>query len=190
MKLYSKCDWAGKPRKCDEEYPSGKSEVALSITGSGGVYCDVTSFKYIMNGQEGISWEERSYCYSEEDDVEWSKCEQRDDISLMLDKSYVDGYCLPGYPDEYVRVAIDQHGGGYKGDGGRAKCCLPKYLIVSKRLYTTREQSLNNLVKGFMDDPSYGADDYNLKRDLAGFEYSVGNTSLSDLSGTQTLTTL
>lgn len=190
MKLYSKCDWAGKPRKCDEECPSGKSEVALSTTGSGGVYCDVTSFKYTMNGQEGTSWEERSYCCSEEDDVEWSKCEWRDDIGLMLDKSYVDGYCLPGCPDEYVRVAIDQHGGGCKGDGGRAKCCLPKYSTVSKRSYTTREQSLDDLVKGFMDDPSCGADDYNLKRDLAGFEYSVGNTSLSDLSGTRTPTTL
>lgn len=108
----------------------------------------------------------------------------------MLDKSYVDGYCLPGCPDEYVRVAIDQYGGSCKGDGGRAKCCLPKYSIVSKRSYTTREQSLNDLVKGFIDNPSCRADDYNLKRDLAGFEYSIGNTSLSDLSGTRTPTTL
>jgi hypothetical protein len=111
--------------------------VALSTTGSGGVYCDVTSFKYIMTGQEGTGWEKRSYCCSKEDDVKWSNCEWRNDIGLIDDKSYVDGYCLSSCPDGYVRVAIDQHGGGCKGDGGRAKCCLPKYSTVSKRSYTT-----------------------------------------------------
>jgi hypothetical protein len=37
-----------------------------------------------------------------------------------------------------------------------------------------------------MDDPSCGLDDYNMRRDLAVFEFSVENTSLSDLSSTPT----
>jgi hypothetical protein len=133
-----------------------------------------------MTGQERTSSEKRSYCRSEQDDVKWSQCEWRDDVGVADAKDVVDEYCLSGCPSGYVRVAIDQFGGDCKGDGGRAKCCLPKYTTTSERTYTSDEQRIEDSVKKFMDDPSCGLDDYTMKRDLAGIDLSVGNTSLSN----------
>lgn len=155
MKIYSQCGWEGKPRNCNGKCPSGKNEVALSTTGSGDVYCEDTSFHYTMNGNVVDDWERRSYCCTEEDDLKWTDCGWRNDIGLADAENVVDDYCYPGYPSEKVRVAIDQHGDGeqlYKGNGDRARCCLPKYITKSKRSYTSAEKSLEDDVKVFMDD--------------------------------------
>ncbi|KAJ5869329.1 CAZyme family GH18 [Penicillium solitum] len=183
MKIYSKCDWEGKARKCNGKCPSGKTEVALSTSGSGDVFCNPTAFHYTWNGQEADDWERRSYCCTEEDDLKWSECEWRDDIGFADVDDVVDGYCLPGCPDDYVRVAIDKHGGGCKGSGGRAKCCLPKYSTTTKRSYTSEEKDVEDLVKSFMKDPTCDLE-YEFKRDLDGLNFlPLWNTSMIKYSG-------
>ncbi|KAJ5590784.1 CAZyme family GH18 [Penicillium hetheringtonii] len=179
MKLYSQCEWEGEPRKCNEKCASDKTEVALSTTGSGGVFCDPTDFDYTWNGQETTSWEERSYCCSQRDDVSWSKCDWYDDVGLADAADVVDGYCYSGCPDERVRVALDQHGGGCKGAGGRAMCCLPGYTTKETRPYTNSESRLESNIQDFLANGNCGLDDYSSKRDFIDLGYFVENATLS-----------
>ncbi|GES66318.1 chitin-binding, type 1 [Aspergillus terreus] len=173
--------WEGKAPKCKEgQCSSDQTEVALSTTGSGGTYCNAATVKLTLTGQEA-TYEERPYCCKQDDNTKWSDCQWYDNVGTLMDASImVDGFCWSGCPYDRVRVALDQHGGGCKGDGGRAKCCVPKYTTVSKRSYTDSEKNLEASVEEFMDDPSCGLDDYVMKRDLAGITYSMGNISLSD----------
>lgn len=70
-----------------------------------------------------------------------------------MDSAAVDGYCASGCPNDRVRVALETRN-GCEGDGGRARCCKPKYITLSKRSYTDAETSLEQSVKEFMNDPS------------------------------------
>lgn len=173
MKLYSQCDWAGGAPHCDKgKCTSGQSLLVSSTTGSGGNYCNPTKVKYTWNGNEGTKWEERKYCCGDDTDSKWEDCDWYDDVGLAAADSIVDGYCYSGCPNDRVRIAMDQHGGGCKGDGGRAKCCLAKYITKRKRSYTDSESSLEKNVKAFMKNPDCGLDAYNsYKRGLEGIEF-------------------
>ncbi|KAJ5240268.1 hypothetical protein N7468_004887 [Penicillium chermesinum] len=172
MKLYSQCDWAGHAPDCDKgECSSGQSLLVSSSTGSGGNYCHATKVKYTMNGNEGTEWQERKYCCDDDTDSKWEDCEWYDDIGMASADGIVDGYCHSGCPNDRVRIAMDQHGGGCKGDGGRARCCLAKYITKRKRSYTDAESTLEKNVKAFMADPDCGTDAYIYKRDLEGLEF-------------------
>ncbi|KAI2787836.1 hypothetical protein POX_f08214 [Penicillium oxalicum] len=175
--LYSKYDWAGEFDQCTTKCPSDKSEIALSTTGSGDFFCgaQMAWMGTVLTGEM-----KRGYCCSEEDNVKWSQCEWRNDISPANLAKEVNVYCQPGCPNDYVRVSIDQSGGDCKGDGGRARGCLPKYVTIDKRSYTSSEDKLDQLVKGFMDDPSCGLDDYTMKGDLVSLEQYTGNSSFFD----------
>jgi GH18 family chitinase len=173
MKLYSQCTWAESP-KCDEGV-CPNTLVAESSTGSGGDYCKWKTFKYTWNGQEA-TYQERKYCCDQKDDTKWEDCEWFDNVGIFsVDSAAVDGYCASGCPNDRVRVALETRN-GCEGDGGRARCCKPKYITLSKRSYTDAETSLEQSVKEFMDDPSCGIDDY-WKRDLVLDDYLLGNVT-------------
>ena len=180
MKLYSQCDWAGGAPDCDKgECANDQSLLVSSTTGSGGNYCNPTKVKYTWNGNEGTEWEERKYCCGDDTDSKWEDCEWYDNVGLAAADGVVDGYCYSGCPNDRVRIAMDQHGGGCKGEGGRAKCCLAKYITKRKRSYTDSESELEKNVKAFMANPDCGLDDYNpYKRSLEGLEF-VGMDSES-----------
>ncbi|RLL97667.1 hypothetical protein CFD26_105658 [Aspergillus turcosus] len=173
MKLYSQCTWAESP-KC-EEGVCLNSLVAESSTGSGGDYCRWKTFRYTWNGQEA-TYQERKYCCDEKDDTKWEDCEWFDNVGIFpADSAAVEGYCASGCPSDRVRVALETRN-GCEGDGGRVRCCKPKYTTVSKRSYTDPESRLEQSVKEFMAHPSCGIDDY-WKRDLAVDGYLFGNVS-------------
>ncbi|KAF7115479.1 hypothetical protein CNMCM5793_002437 [Aspergillus hiratsukae] len=173
MKLYSQCTWAESP-VC-EDGVCLNSLVAESSTGSGGDYCRWKTFKYTWNGQEA-TYQERKYCCGEKDDTKWEDCEWFDNVGIFpADSAAVEGYCASGCPSDRVRVALETRN-GCEGDGGRVRCCKPKYTTVSKRSYTDPESRLEQSVKEFMADPSCGIDNY-WKRDLAVDGYLFGNLS-------------
>jgi GH18 family chitinase len=179
MKLYSQCDWAGDAPKCGKgQCKDSQSVVALSTTGSGGNYCNPSSVTYTLTGQDA-TYEERKYCCDQDDNVKWSDCQWYDALGISESVFQVIGFCDNNCPSDRVRVALDQHGGDCKGDGGRAKCCIAKYSTVSKRSYTDSESQMESNLKDFMDDPRCGLDDYSFKRDLAGMDLSSGNISFS-----------
>ncbi|KAL2695054.1 hypothetical protein AAEP93_004177 [Penicillium crustosum] len=177
MKLYSQCDWAGSAPGCDSgECPSNMEYFLNSTTGSGGNYCNAKSVKYTWNGNEGTSWETRKYCCDDDDKTKWDDCEWRDDIGLALADGVVKDYCYSGCPSDKVRVAMDQHRDGCKGDGGKSMCCSANYVTKTKRSYTDSESRLESNVKAFMKNPDCGSDAYNFKRDLESMEF-VGLSS-------------
>ncbi|KAI2789668.1 hypothetical protein POX_d05163 [Penicillium oxalicum] len=172
MKLYSQCNWAGHAPDCDKSVcKSSETNLFNSTTGSGGNYCYATKVKYTWNGNEGVEWQSRKYCCDDDTDKKWDDCEWRTDIGLAAADGVVEGYCRSGCPNDKVRVGLDQHGGGCRGDGGRAQCCLPKYITKSKRSYTDAESALEKNVKAFLADPDCGPDAYQFKRDLEGIEF-------------------
>jgi hypothetical protein len=142
-----------------------------STTGSGGNYCNPKSVKYTWNGNEGTSWETRKYCCDDDDKTKWDDCEWRDDIGLALADGTVKDYCFSGCPDDKVRIAMDQHRDGCKGDGGKSMCCSANYVTKKKRSYTDSESRLESEVKAFMKNPDCGSDAYNFKRDLEGMDF-------------------
>lgn len=177
MKLYSQCDWAGSAPGCDSgECPSNMEYFLNSTTGSGGNYCNAKSVKYTWNGNEGTSWETRKYCCDDDDKTKWDDREWRDDIGLALADGVVKDYCYSGCPSDKVRVAMDQHRDGCKGDGGKSMCCSANYVTKTKRSYTDSESRLESDVKAFMKNPDCGSDAYNFKRDLESMEF-VGLSS-------------
>lgn len=178
MKLYSQCSWAQSPQ-CDRGTCSNEL-VAESSTGSGGDFCRYRDFHYTLTGQEA-TYQERKYCCDQEEDTKWEDCEWYDHHGLLRVPAggEPDGYCWSNCPSDTVRVAMETRN-GCEGDGGRVKCCTPRYTTISKRSYNDAESRLEQNVKDFMNDPSCGKEDYTLsKRDLT--DLSLGNISLGSL---------
>ncbi|KAJ6007784.1 CAZyme family GH18 [Penicillium herquei] len=189
QKTNQQCKWTN----CEKDCPSGWSRVPRSDDGArtGEHMWDLSACSF---GQHtfccppdadlpkcGWYTHNNGKCNSQcpTDYVKWTDCEWYDNIGFALADDYVDDYCYPSCPDDKVRVAIDQHGGGCKGSGGRAKCCTPKYITKSKRSYTSEQEDMDDLVKSFMEDPTCDLD-YEFKRDLDGINFlPLGNTSMS-----------
>jgi chitinase len=87
-------------------------------------------------------------------------------IGFAFADGTVKDYCFSGCPNDKVRIAMDQHRDGCKGDGGKSMCCSANYVTEKKRSYTDSESRLESEVKAFMENPDCGSDAYNFKRDL------------------------
>lgn len=153
MHLHNQCSWSKDFPNCNSgQCASDNSELAKSMTGSGGAFC-----KQIGGGDPFSNTkpprQERKYCCRDDlKDQRWTDCEWESHIGVFpMDWASSSGFCLSGCPSDKVRVAMD-HNTKECTRGARAKCCTPAYSTIVKKS-PKEDEELADALEMFLDNP-------------------------------------